>query len=78
LQTQFWQDQARSQILRLGRKNTLIWDKDFCFYQKTFGGKWLLKMYSVCGPRQNCLQKVFHWGASCWCRRVRHSENLYL
>jgi len=32
LQAQFWQNQARSQVLRFGGANKILWGKHFNFY----------------------------------------------
>jgi len=78
MQTQFWQNQPRSQVLKFRRKNTFLWGKDFNFChifetnfsehnkiwgaQKRFGGNCLRMPHRVVGPGQNRRQKVFHWG----------------
>jgi len=31
-QTQFWQNQARNQVLRFGRETAFLWAEDFCVF----------------------------------------------
>ena len=74
LQTQFWQNQVRSQVLRFGGQNKFLWGKYFNFYhifktnfsernkiwgaQKRFGGNCPRMSRRICGPGQNRRQSL--------------------
>jgi len=78
LQTQYWQNQACSQVLRFGGAKYILWGKDFNIYhmfetnfsehnkiwgaQKRFAGNCPRMPHRVCGSGRNRCRKVFHWG----------------
>ena len=93
LQTQFWQNQARSQVLRFVGQNTSLWGKDFNFYHMLtqmflsitkFGGH--KKDFGITAPE--CSPCLRAWAAPSpeslplrtfmFVQGARHSENLIL